>query len=176
MSELEQFDFKKLDEGEEIVLEVRKHWLVMVLTAMSLFGFFVAGFLIVYLMSVDFIRDYLELSVNINQLQILLLSSLSLLAFVIFFVAWTDFYLDVWLITNRRLIDIEQKGLFYRDIAVLKLDQVQDVTVVLEGFIPTLFGFGEIRVQTAGTATEFKMTHVANPRKVADIIMFKKLN
>jgi uncharacterized membrane protein YdbT with pleckstrin-like domain len=168
-NELHKFELSKLDEGEEVVFEVRKHWLIMVLTSLSLVGFLVAAVLAVYVINVDFIKN--SLNVDIDKLEIALLSGFILLASVVFFISWTDYYLDVWVITNRRLIDIEQKGLFHRDIATLKLEKIQDVTVAYEGIIPTLFGFGELRVQTAGTATEFKMTHVPNPKMVANVII-----
>ena len=69
------------------------------------------------------------------------------------FVLWTDYYLDVWLITTERLIDIQQRGLFDRTISELSLNNVQDVTIEIRGIIPTLLKFGNLKVQTASEST-----------------------
>ena len=66
------------------------------------------------------------------------------------FMFWVDYYLDMWVITSERIIDIEQKGLFRREISEFMLDKVQDITVEIPDIMATLLKYGNINIQTAG--------------------------
>lgn len=83
---------------------------------------------------------------------------------------WMDFYLDMWVITSERLIDVEQKGLFSREIAEIPLRHVQDVTLEVNGIIETFLKFGTIRIQTAGER-EFIIQDVPNLYEAKDLIL-----
>lgn len=88
-----------------------------------------------------------------------------------FFIEWTDFILDTWILTNERLIDVEQLGLFSRRVSTLSLDRIQDVTIQESGLINTYFGIGTVYIQTAGEHREFKIPGAKHPTEVKDIIM-----
>lgn len=95
----------------------------------------------------------------------------SLILWQMFFAKWTDFYYDTWIITNWRIVDIDQRGLWNRDVATLfDLDYIQDISTRTDSVIANLLGFGDIKVQTAAADTEFKLQSVSNPRKVEKII------
>ncbi len=166
--EIEGYKISKLDENEKVLLVVKKHWFVVLIESLPLVVFLIVPILF-YTFTNRINPEWVGGDIFYLNLGVAAASVLA--AWVIFFIIWTDYYLDSWLITNRRIIDIEQKGLFSRDIATLRLDKIQDATFSLEGIIATLMGFGEIRIQTAGTQTEFKMTHVGNPRKVTEAIL-----
>jgi len=87
-----------------------------------------------------------------------------------FFNAFLDYYLDVWIVTTKRIINIEQKGLFNRVIAEHELDKIQDVTGEQKGFFATIFSFGDVLVQTAGEVPMFIFRQVDNPFEVAKTI------
>lgn len=81
----------------------------------------------------------------------------------IFFVMWTNYYLDVWVITNHRVVDIEQFSLFSRDVSEFRLDRIQDITIEVKGLIPTILNFGNLHVQTAGMMRELMIRDVHDP-------------
>ena len=85
---------------------------------------------------------------------------------VIGFIFWTDYYLDIWIITDHKLVDIEQRGLFRRQISILHLDKIQDVTSNVHGIFATFINYGNLHVQTAGQQREFIIHNVANPNEV----------
>ncbi len=87
------------------------------------------------------------------------------------FHSFVDYYLDVWIITNKRIINIEQHGLFVRTVSEQKLYRIQDVTSKLKGFFSTVFNFGEVYIQTAGKEPRFVFKQIPEPYKVA-----KKIN
>ena len=89
---------------------------------------------------------------------------LSILLF--FYTAFVDFYLDVWIVTNDRIVDIEQFGLFSRTVSELDLFRIQDVTVDVHGFFPTMFHYGNLSVKTASTNLNIVFKNIPHPNKV----------
>jgi len=98
-------------------------------------------------------------------------SAYYLFIWLFFFFSFIDYYLDIWLITSERIIDIQQKGFFSRVISEQKLFRIQDVTSEVHGFIPTILKFGNVHVQTAGTKERFFFHEVPNPDEVRNIII-----
>src|SRR5512133_1855326 len=50
-----------------------------------------------------------------------------------FFSTVLDYYMDIWIVTNDRIIAVEQQGLFSRTISEMDLWLVQDVTSEIKG-------------------------------------------
>lgn len=104
-------------------------------------------------------------------LGILLGSIYYLSVLLFFFTGFIDFYLDVWIVTNDRIIDIEQFGLFSRTISELDLFRIQDVTTNVHGIFPTIFKYGDVIVQTASTNTGLVFRSVPNPDKIRESLL-----
>ena len=62
--------------------------------------------------------------------------------------AWMSWYFSVFIVTDQRLIQITQKGLFHRSVVDMGLGQIQMVNYQIAGFQETLLGFGTIMMQT----------------------------
>lgn len=86
-------------------------------------------------------------------------------------VSWFDFYFDIHIVTDRRIVDVNQNRLFNRSVSELSLEDVEDVSVEFAGVLATFFNYGQITIQTAGTRTNFHFLDIANPREVASIIV-----
>lgn len=86
---------------------------------------------------------------------------------VFLFRAWIDYYLDVWFVTNERIVSIEQNGLFSRTIAEQKLYRIQDVYGEVHGIVATFLDFGNVTIQTAGTNEYFIFKEIPKPHQVA---------
>lgn len=87
------------------------------------------------------------------------------------FLEFTDYYLDTWIITNERVINVEQKGLFNRVASELHLTAVQDVTSEVKGMIRTFFDYGDVFVQTAAEKERFEFKGIDHPEKVKELIL-----
>ena len=81
------------------------------------------------------------------------------------------YFLTLWIITTTRIVDIHQHGFFSRHVSSFLLNRVQDVTTDVEGFIPTLFRFGTLDVETAGRDEKFEMYGITHPVELRDLIM-----
>ena len=155
-----------LEEGETVVLKVHKHWWFIVVRAVV-----VAIILIIPLLAWVVLSHLGWVVVQVPGSVAVALAALWVLTgWVMFWQFWTLYYMDMWIVTDRRLIDIDYKGFFDRNIAMLRLDKVQDLTVEVSGVIGSLLKFGHIIVQTAGTQDEFVMDQVANPEALRDAI------
>ena len=80
------------------------------------------------------------------------------------------YYLNIWIITDHRIIASRQKGLFKRELVELSIANIQDISVHIEGFMNTFLNFGGVEVQSAGAEKKFQMTSVPSPTKVKDLI------
>ena len=118
----------------------------------------------------ELLGPVLKLGISIYYLSI----------WLFFFANFIDYYLDVWIVTTDRIINIEQKGLFARTVSELKLYNIQDVTSEIQGIIPTLLHFGNVYVQTAAETERFIFKNIANPpiiaKQIIDLSEKAKLN
>ncbi len=67
---------------------------------------------------------------------------------LILFPFWISWFYSVFIVTDQRLIQITQKGLFHKTVVDLTLSQIQMVNYQVSGVQETLLGFGTIMIQT----------------------------
>ena len=151
-------------EGEKILLSLHRHWIV-VASKMTVVAVLLLGALLALI-----VLQTISLNPMLAPLVFYGLSVYLLLVFLIAFVLWMDYYLDVWIVTSERIIDVEQKGMFRREASEFPLSSIQDVTVEVPGFLATLMRYGTIRVQTAGNQN-FVAHNIPNVDVVKTIIM-----
>lgn len=153
-------------EGEYLVSIMRKHWFILFIHIIPFKVLFLLPFGILALIS----------AINMSDAQIATIVFFGALWMLIFLMAiftiWTNYYLDIWIVTNQRIMDIEQKTLFNREVKTLRMETVQDVQTDKVGIFQEFLNFGTLRVQTAGTGgTDAKIVGIPNPGYERDIIM-----
>jgi hypothetical protein len=67
---------------------------------------------------------------------------------LIFLPSWIAWHFSIFIVTDQRLIQITQKGLFHRSVVDMGLNQIQMVNYEVDGLQATLLGFGTIVMQT----------------------------
>lgn len=87
-----------------------------------------------------------------------------ILGFLLFFPAWIGWYYSVFIVTDQRLIQISQKGLFHRSVVDLGLSQIQMVNYEIAGLQETILRFGTIMIQTY--VGDLVIHEVHNPAKI----------
>lgn len=70
------------------------------------------------------------------------------------------------LITNQRVINVDQRGFFDRRITETEFANIQDVTNTTKGMIGTSLNFGEIEIQTAGKENKLSIKFIPDPYQV----------
>lgn len=165
----------QFETGEQIIKIVRRHYLVMipmvlVITLGALFPVFVIALLSASFLPLDeSVKTAIELFVS--KWKVFGYTLWLLLLWVIFFIEWTDYYLDLWVVTDRRIVDVEQKGFFHREVTSFKFEQIQDITVETRGLIETFFKFGTLHIQTAGHNREIVIRDAHYPEDARTLIL-----
>lgn len=146
---------------EHIVHEVRRHPVTLV-PAFLLFVLLLALPVGVYWLVANVFPTWLQGDISFPLL--VLFASLYYLAIGVFvYTYFISFYLDLLVVTNDRLLDINQQGLFARTISELDLFKVQDVTSDVHGVFASLFNYGTVSIQTAGAVDRFIAENVPHP-------------
>lgn len=87
-------------------------------------------------------------------------------------IRWINEEFDVFIITTDRLIDVTQISFLKRSVTSTPLEQIQDTTGMVNGFLPTILHYGDLSVQTAaGAASDFHIDRIADPEGVARKIL-----
>lgn len=138
-------------DGEEMLLLFRKHPVVMRKELI------IASFMLLLGTLPSFVRPtftYLFGGLGIGFL----------LGGIVMFWAWIGWYFSIYALTDKRLLQIKQKGLFNRSVVDISNDQISMVNYEIKGMQETLLGFGTITVQTY--VGELVIKDVEHPKKV----------
>lgn len=157
---------------EKIILIARRHWIVVAPQAIALPLLAVAPIILPRLVAAVFpnFGDFISQTAASPVSQFLLLSWIFLL-WVFFFITWTSYYLNMMVLTEGHVIDIEQKGLFKRDVVTLALKNIQDIKVETIGLLPAIFNFGNLEIETAGAVREAVLKNLRNPNGVKESVL-----
>lgn len=161
-------------EPDEIVLKtVRKHWFMIVTELVGVFVLFLIPFFILFIIAL-FPVHIENININLGHYTALItfaISAWSILVLMSGFMIWTHYYLDLWIITDRRIILIDQVHFFNRKVSIFRLERLQDISFSINGIIPTFLNFGTLKAQTAGTVGgHFKSSGLPDPRNLQAII------
>lgn len=160
---------------EDIVLIVRQDLAVIIIRFLITFIFFLFFLLLKLLVQFAIPTQY-DLVFKIVDFVISLIGLGLLMNFLLYF---HDYYLSLQIVTTDRVIDIDQKGLFKREVNELAIYNIQDVTHKQSGIIQTFLGFGPVILKTAsaelGSTSEnsingFVFENCPEPVRVAGII------
>lgn len=78
---------------------------------------------------------------------------------------------DIWLVTNQRLIDSYKSHPFNLRLATADLVNIQDMSVVKNGILASLLGFGNVVCETAGADhVPFLISGIPHPEEVQLLI------
>lgn len=154
---------------ERIVCKVRRHSITFIPTIV-LFLFLGLVPLILQLLLTNLFPSFLE-GYLINILAVLFISIYYLSIILFFYTEFVSFYLDLLIITNDRIIHINQHSLFARTIAEMDLYQTQDVISEVKGFVASLFKYGHLTIQNASAVTKFQSFDVPDPDKLRNTIL-----
>lgn len=159
-----------LHQEEKIIAVIRRHHIWLVAKIFSFAVLLVSPIILYQFLSV--LEKSLSFKiVYLNELYFFIVSVFYFVTWVYFFIDFLDYWLDVWVITNKKMVIIDQKGLFHRDISEVPIDKIQDIKTSTEGFLQTTVNFGSVSVQTASEEASFKFDSIPDPEKIKDILL-----
>lgn len=93
-----------------------------------------------------------------------------LVTFGVFLQGLASWFFNVYIITSKKILDMDFYGLTYKNISETTLENIQDVTSTISGTLRTVFNVGSVFIQTAAEKQEFEFTDIDNPSKIRDIV------
>ncbi|MFN7160935.1 MAG: PH domain-containing protein [Candidatus Gracilibacteria bacterium] len=156
------FEGKFPDETVYYVFE--KHWISELPELLTLIFFYIvptiAAIVISFLVEMRYI-----------PLVWLLASFYLIITGLLLLIRWLNEALDLFVLTDKRLIDITQRGFLSRQTTAANLSQIQHVTYKQRGVVDTVLNLGYVDVLTAGSNPDMALEYIENPAQVADIIL-----
>jgi len=156
-----------LEDGEVILTQVHRHWWFIL---MRVFGAILLALVPVVIISIAVWAGIVVFTMTGVMAFVGIIALWVLVVWTFFWQFWTTYYMDIWVVTNYRVIDIDYHRLFDRDIAILRLNQVEDISTRMQGVLPWLLRYGSVSIQTAGSNREFLIDQIADPEGLRDII------
>jgi len=153
-----------LQSGETVIRLVRRHPVSVILRTIAtvliaVLIFWLAGS----------IRDFLGWNITSTILNIIRVAVViaAILYFLFIFYRYRN---DIWLITNKRLIDSNKRTPFSHEVSSAPLNNIQDIGIVQRGFLATMFKFGDMICETASSGGQFVFKGVPNPKELLEVV------
>ncbi len=153
--------FETQFKGEEIFLLLRRHMITNI-------GWFLLTAILIFAPSMILTIPFLDLVPN--RFVVIFFLMWYMFVFAYFFESFLTWYFHVFIITDRRVVDVDFYNLAYKEISEAKIKNIVDVTLVMGGPIQTIFNFGRIQIQTAGQVPEIEFEHVPQPVMVMKLL------
>ncbi len=144
----------KIKDDEDIIFLIRQD-IIFILGKGILLGLVSLAFLFFRLFVVGLTDDPLLVSLFDSGYY-----SVNILLITIFVFIFHNYYLSLQIVTNERVIDIDQTGLFKREVNEMPLSNIEDVNYKQNGFWGTIFNYGNVILQTAGTGASNSSSHL----------------
>ncbi|MFH0852921.1 MAG: PH domain-containing protein [bacterium] len=155
---LNKYLSKNLKEGETI-LRIVKRYALFIIIRLTVFGL---------LMLLDFF--FMTYFINNYWWGMIVFAVILVFSGIMIYRSWYIWSLNVLIVTDQRLIDIDQKGFFNRTVSETIYRKIQDVSYSIKGMAPTMFHYGTITIQTAGTQGKIMLDYIHNPEQIQDLL------
>jgi hypothetical protein len=155
-----------LQDGEQVVLFTRRHWLY--LWPMLVFRLFVG------LAPLGLVLGLAALTLGFGSIAGRILLVLGVLWagywLVRAYFGWYSYSHDIWVVTNQRIVDANRPSWFKSRLASADLVDVQDIAVEQSGPLQTMLHYGNVRCQTAGERENFVLGGIPHPTNVLAVV------
>ncbi len=152
--------FESQIDGEEILLVLRAHPITQLPWILN--GIFVALLLAVVNM----------VGAGIFSGSQLIVLNVGMCAFISAYY-WFNFlayFFNVGIITNHRVLDVDFNAVIYKEITEAKIQKIEDITAKSSGYFGSVFNYGNVFVQTAGSELNIEFINVPRPTEIVKII------
>ena len=162
----------ELEPGEHVVRQTRKHWILFIAELLPYAILVVIPFALPKLLLLaQPLAEYSTLFTYTSPTARAILGVWLLVTWTSAWGTFTRYFLNVWVLTNQRIVNVKQHGFFRREVSSLLISRVQDVTTSVIGVLSSILNIGDIKVQSAGTEIEFIMHGIPLPEHMRDSIL-----
>lgn len=140
-------ELNNLRPGEKVEMVVRRHWIIFAFLGI----YFFLGLLVT-------ISTFLISGWNFVSMMSMIVFWMVYLMFL--YIDWINHELDLFVVTNNRIIGVEQISFLNRTVSEANLGQIQEVNSKTKWILANLLNFWTLWVQTAGNTQTMTMAYV----------------
>lgn len=156
-------------EDQKMLIFTHRHWASLLKTIIMVLFFLILP-VIILIIVFSFKTSFLQ--GNVLNFIVVAISLYYMVITTFAFTEWISFYYDILAVTEMEVIQISQSGIFDRKISEISILRVQDVSAEVNGFLATLFGYGDVIVESAGEQTQkYIIKDIPRPNEVASEIL-----
>lgn len=159
--------FEEQEEDEKALLVLRRHFITNLHWIIIGTILFVLPLIFIPFSSTLSVFDFFQLPPHFILIFTIFYY---LIVFTYLFVNFITWYFNVVLITNKKVVDVDFSNLVYKNVAATKHSLLQDASYSQIGVLRSLFDYGDVLVQTAGSLDNFNFNAVPKPGKVVQIV------
>lgn len=152
----EQYHFHGQRANEKVLLVRNQHWVILLPVILGA------------LVSLVLPYGIWHLTAGMVRFGLLAIYTLVLAFFVARDVY--AFFNSVSILSDQRIINVDQRGFFNRHITEAELAKIQDVSSDIKGILHTLFGFGDVTIRTASNSI-LTLPNIADPYDIQQAIV-----
>lgn len=164
---IKQENISLLRDGEHLLMTLHRHWVIFLLHCTYI--------LILIIISI-FVLIYREDIIIITGEAVFwgIMSVFWIVFLTFILIDWLSNELDLLIISNTRIISIDQVSALYRKVSECPLDRVQEVNAQTSWVLETIFGFWSIHIKTASETSNMLIRYTPDPiekaRRINSII------
>lgn len=159
--------FEDQDPDEKILLLLRAHPITNFRWIFPAILLFLAPFFI----PEAFLLLNLDLSMMPPSFAIVFLIITYLVVLTIVFEGFLHWYFNVYIVSDKNIVDVDFHSILFKNIDVAPLRNIEDTSSSMGGILNSIFHYGDVLIQTAGTSRNIDLESVPRPHHVADFIL-----
>jgi len=155
---MDNYSFRGQRSDESVALVTKQHiWLLMpILLAWVVIGVIITASLLIF---------------GASRVTSITLAVLMIVGLIYTFYSWFTWNNSQYIVTNQRVIKIDQAGLFNRMISEAEIHRIQEISTEIKGPLRTMLNFGTVRIKTASDDSRLDLSDVTDPYDVQQAIV-----
>ncbi len=156
--------FSRQREDETVIAVVRKHWCILALRI----GWSTLAVIIIIVALIIAQQEALPLA---HGWLLFLTYVLVIVIWLLYMVyEYHDWWEDKLILTNQRVLGVDRQGMFSRSVTELDLIEIQDLTYNIQGFLGTIFGLGELTIESAADKKNIYISSIHDPKGLQELV------
>ncbi|MEK9132322.1 MAG: hypothetical protein AAB606_01255 [Patescibacteria group bacterium] len=162
-------NFKGQHKHETVLCFTRRHWIVLL-------PYIIGSLLIMaglFYLAISTFRTDMADFISPIAYKVVAGAVIAVITYYLhrFFVRFLNYYLQIIIVTNFRVIELDITLFFNNNRDSIDLPEIQDVVIRQEGILKTLLNFGELIITLSSVNASKSLYYVPNPE-----YFFRKIN
>lgn len=153
---------------EKVLEVVKRHWIVYVMLFFNFIIWILVSILMYYSLSSHFFAWFPIWSNTFSLIIVILFWQWFA---IILYIQWLNHELDMYVVTNNRVIWIDQISFLNRTVSECNLWQIQEVNSKTAWLFANIFNYWTLSIQTAWNITTLKMDFCPDSMQIARKIL-----